>query len=308
LPHPLRKNFFIKAIFPFLAFIRGQILYPLINRNQETKLTTRTKLSHLKAYILSKFLTYDEKKVDIFIVGGQKCGTTALHNYIVQHPLIVPSSLKESHYFDYKRHFENSNSRNDYSNYRAMFPRSLDDNQIMIDSTPSYAWQNDFLKRISSYNSNPKIIYILRNPIDRAYSHYNMQYDLKGTLKSFEGALKDEENWNHQNEGFSRNLSYINRGFYSEHIKNIWNLFNKENVLILISDDLRSNTNQTIERVFNFLEIDPIIVSKNVETNKRKYVAPMKKETRNKLIKVFQDEIKNLEEMLELDLSHWLKP
>ncbi len=76
-------------------------------------------------------------------------------------------------------------------------------------------------------------------------------------MKSFEGALKDEENWNHQNEGFSRNLSYVNRSVYSEHIKNIWNLFNKENVLILISDDLRSNTNQTIEKVFNFLEIDP---------------------------------------------------
>ena len=94
-----------KLLLPPLAYIRSQIIYPIFNNDQRKRTHFRNKLVHLKAFLLSKISTYDNKKIDIFIVGGQKCGTTALHNYLIQNPRINQGLTKELHYFDYEPYF-----------------------------------------------------------------------------------------------------------------------------------------------------------------------------------------------------------
>ena len=250
----MKKNrpFFVnKYILPPILYVRSQILYPLFNYNEATRLNFRVKIVHLIAYIKSKVFSFNNKKVDVFIVGGQKCGTTALHNYLIKHPKIISGKIKELHFFDYEPYFDKENIIKSPMHLRALFQRKIPEDSILIDSTPNYSWWENSINRIYNYNKNAKLIFIMRNPVQRALSHWNMQYDLKISLKSF------RDSYNQELRGdTSRELSYISRGFYSKQIKKMFNNFGRKNVHILESKDLKENTNNELLKISNFLNID----------------------------------------------------
>tara|TARA_Y100000816_G_scaffold279605_1_gene252079 strand:+ start:2395 stop:3306 length:912 start_codon:yes stop_codon:yes gene_type:complete len=301
----MKKNrpFFVnKYVLPPILYVRSQILYPLFNYNEATRLNFRVKIVHLIAYIKSKVFSFNNKKVDVFIVGGQKCGTTALHNYLIKHPKIISGKIKELHFFDYEPYFDKENIIKSPMHLRALFQRKIPEDSILIDSTPNYSWWENSINRIYNYNKNAKLIFIMRNPVQRALSHWNMQYDLKISLKSF------RDSYNQELRGdTSRELSYISRGFYSKQIKKMFNIFGRKNVQILESKDLKENTNNELLKISNFLNIDKKDFSvEKIVNNSRAYHSKLEEIDKVKLIKIFTPEIRELERLLKKDFSHWI--
>lgn len=112
------------------------------------------------------------KKVNLFILGAQKCGTTTLFSNLITHPNIHAGSKKELHYFSLETNFLKGN---DY--YQHQYCENIDTDQnfsYFIDSTPIYLYLPYCAQRIYLYNRNAKLIVLLRDPIERAYSAWNM--------------------------------------------------------------------------------------------------------------------------------------
>ncbi|MGA0900584.1 MAG: sulfotransferase family protein [Luteolibacter sp.] len=105
-------------------------------------------------------------KVNLFVVGEQKCGTTSLHTLLVKSPLICEGTRKEMHFFD--RELGDVNDYEAAFQYEAGGPRPF----YAIDSSPNYAWVEGGIESIHAYNPDAKIIYLTRNPIDRFFSTY----------------------------------------------------------------------------------------------------------------------------------------
>jgi len=110
-----------------------------------------------------------KNRVPIFlIIGTQKAGSTALHSYLSRHPSIRPATTKEIHFFSSDSLYSKGL---DY--YHSKFPLT-NDGSLFIDASPSYLANNVAYKRIYEYNPEIKMIALLRDPVDRAYSAWNM--------------------------------------------------------------------------------------------------------------------------------------
>lgn len=120
-------------------------------------------------------------------IGVQKAGTTSIFAYLNQHPQIRMGQKKELHYFDDEDHFA---QKPDYSLYEQQFVRDPERaNLLYVEVTPIYLYWSPALRRIWEYNPNMKCIVLLRNPITRAYSHWNMEYGRQWDALSFEEAI-----------------------------------------------------------------------------------------------------------------------
>jgi hypothetical protein len=131
---------------------------------------------------------------DFVIIGGQRCGTTSLYNYLLEHPCVAGSFAKEVHYFD------DNYSKGD-TWYRAHFVTNLEAEKIREakgyfmtgEATPYYLFHPLVPERFVELLPKCKPIVLLRNPVDRAYSHYNMEVRKEREPLSFEKALASEE-------------------------------------------------------------------------------------------------------------------
>lgn len=245
------------------------------------------------------------KIVNFVISGTQKGGTTALDAYLREHPEICMANQKEVHYFDSEKHFANGNPN--YSKYHSFFsPKKT--HKILGEATPIYMYWNESPRRIFEYNPEMKHILILRNPIERAYSHWNMERSRNADDLSFGDAIYTEKNrcldalpYQH------RVFSYIDRGHYLNQLRRIWAYFPKERVLILKNEDLKENPKGTLNQVADFLGVTQFnnIESKNIHS--RLYVSHMSKKERDFLKFIFEPEIKELEVELQWDCCDWLK-
>lgn len=174
-------------------------------------------------------------KVDFFIVGSQKGGTTSATKNLNKHPrLFLPDA--EPHFFD-------SNYRFGYDWYHNKFPSR--DGLVLGESTPSLGFQEESLQRISEYNPNAKIIYLLREPIMRAYSQWNM---FKKTQKINEEFIKFFQN--------DKIGNAFKRGQYIRHIEFFHKYFRPENILILISEQIKNNPQESYKKIFEFIGVE----------------------------------------------------
>ena len=244
--------------------------------------------------------------ISFLIVGVQKAGTTALSTYLGEHQKIYIPPFKEVHFFDDESQ-EWNNQAAIKLNYHANFP-SIDLRPGILngDATPIYSYWAPAIQRIWSYNPTIKLILCLRNPIDRAYSHWAMEAKRGWDHLNFEQAIEHEEErcretLPHQH----RVYSYISRGFYSEQIRRMWSFFPRKQTLILQQDELSQNANTTLRKVHQFLGVEHQPCSSVVNANPGNYAMPMDIATRAKLQAIFDPEISQLEEMLGWDLNHW---
>jgi len=192
---------------------------------------------------------------DFIIIGAQRCGTTSIYNYITTHPKIAPASTKELHFFDV-----NFSKGLDW--YKSQFSHD----KVTGEASPYYIFHPHCPKRIFEIIPTVKIIAILRNPIDRAYSHYWHEVRLGKEKLSFEKAIESENarlegevekmmkddtyySFNHQH------FSYLARGRYIEQIKKWYNLFEKKQILVLSSEEFFLNPNQSLNLVCDFLDL-----------------------------------------------------
>jgi len=245
------------------------------------------------------------KKVDFLIVGAQKSGTTALYQYLRQHPIINMSKVKEIHFFDNEKNFENQNVP--YDKYHEFFPQIFHPN-LWGEATPIYMYWNNSIERIWKYNPNIKLIVLLRNPMERAYSHWNMECDRDAESLSFFEAIKNEETRTQKALPFKhRVFSYVDRGFYVEQLRNIYRYFPKKQVLVLKYESLKKDYEQTLLSICNFLEIEKHEFKELKNIHSRKYKQKISLEEYNFLRNIFIHDIEHLEKTLNWDCSEWKK-
>lgn len=202
---------------------------------------------------------------DFLIIGAQKAGTTSLYVYLREHPKVKRALVKEVHFFD--NHFGRGEAW-----YRAHFATMMErwrgDFLVTGEATPYYLFYPLAAPRAKQIVPKVKIIVMLRNPVDRAYSHYYHQVRLKLEELTFEQAIEQEatrlvgefEKIILDDEYYSfafQNYSYLARGMYAEQLERWFRFFPREQFLILDSSAFYRDTARTLDRVLKFLGVPP---------------------------------------------------
>ena len=246
------------------------------------------------------------RKIDFVIAGTQKGGTSALDSYLRMHPEIGMGERKELHFFDNEKIF--SKPKIDYSQYERLFDFTSK-RKIFGEATPIYMYWKPSCKRIWEYNPEIKLIFILRNPIARAFSNWNMQYDRKSETKDFSYCIRNEEQ--RVKETFSyqhRVFSYIDRGFYSTQIRRFKQYFDEEQLLFIKYEEFNTNQENVLNEVFNFLGVNPDnFLFERKTVHKRNKHSSMSTEDKKYLIDKFKNEIYQVEKLLKWNCSDWLE-
>ena len=200
---------------------------------------------------------------NFIIIGAQKAGTTSLFHYITQHPRVFENKAKEVHFFD-KYYGQGINW------YRGHFPLQahISPGCRLGEATPYYLCHPHAPKRIHQLLPRVKLIAILRNPIDRAISHYFHEVKKNRENLPIVEALNSEDDrcrpeWLKMldDEGYvsrtHQSFSYKQRGIYIDQLERYWRLFAKEQILVVDSEKLFTEPHTVLETVFRFLDIDP---------------------------------------------------
>lgn len=243
--------------------------------------------------------------VNFLVIGTQKSGTTALYKYLSIHNEISLPKQKELHFFDNDENF--TNSYIDYDKYHLHFFIN-NKTKAIGEITPIYIYWDSAIKRIWQYNPDMKIIVLFRNPIYRAYSHWNMESDRNCENLTFYNALKEEEKRAKSClPNKDRVHSYIDRGYYVEQLRNIYRFFPKKQILVIKHEELKNNHKLVLSQISNFLDISPFKKQEKKSIHTREYKAPISLEAFNFLKKRYFWDIKQLEEILGWDCSNWLR-
>lgn len=193
--------------------------------------------------------------------GAQKSGSTTLYNILIQHPDIFLSKTKESKFFVRDSEFVKGV---DY--YEKEFFHSWNSQKVIAEIDPEYFFFERAAERMAQTLGNQiKLIFLLRNPVERAYSHYLMSISRGYENESFSNAIKLENSRIGKNFFQADNFSYISRGLYAKQLQHFLKYFKMKNMLFLIfEEDIIVNLSATTNRIFDFLEIPRI---KNISTN-----------------------------------------
>ena len=240
--------------------------------------------------------------VDFVIAGTQKGGTTALDHYLRQHPDIGMASQKEVHYFDNEAHFSQSP---DYSVYHGFFDWD-DGARVHGESTPVYMYWHPAPVRMQAYSASLKIILSLRNPVERAFSHWNMERGRGNDDMPFMEAIEQESTRCREAvNGQHRVFSYTDRGFYSKQIRRILDHFPLEQLLVIRHEALRMAPESTMATVTDFLGVAPLRHLEPEDVFPTTYERQMTERERDYLRELYREEVNSLEALLGWDLTAW---
>jgi len=206
------------------------------------------------------------KLPEFLIIGGQRCGTTSMYSYLVQHPDVTPAFIKETHFFDRSYH----RGIDWYRTYFATQPANGDHParpKLTGEATPIYLFHPDVPKRVSDALPDVKLIILLRNPVFRAYSHYQMNVRLGVETRSFEEVVLSEmtEMAHVPAQGAANNISsrdhqfhfsYLQRGQYADQVLRWQEYFKPEQFLVIQSENFFQDTQNIMQDVFDFLELE----------------------------------------------------
>lgn len=246
---------------------------------------------------------------DFIIIGGKKCGTSSLYNYLARHPGIAPAFRKEVHFFDGAG--ERSTLR-----YRAYFPsRTSRENarRLTGEATPYYLFHPLASARVRAAVPEAKLIAVLRNPVDRAYSHYHHEARRGTEELPFEEAIDREverlegERERMVREGVydsleRRRYSYLSRGVYVDQIQSWREHFPEEQLLILRSEDLFGDPRSALGHALEFLGLPPLEDGNFSKDNRGGYVE-MDPALRERLVEYFRPHNERLREYLGRDFG-----
>lgn len=240
-------------------------------------------------------------KPTFLCIGVQKSGTTSLINYLSQCNDIFMKS-GESHFFD-KKELTETNIIN--------YENTFNTNKLIVgEKTPSYNYLQFAIDRIYKYNPNMKLILILREPISRAFSQYNMQLKFQNkTLNDVkdEDILKDfekEENIK-LSEIMCNGNHYINRGKYDEILLYILSKFPRENIYIGIAEEIMLNKEKYYNDIIEFLGGSKIYKINEHNENIGEYKRPIPKLLEKKLYNIYKQSNEKLYEILGKRIDIW---
>jgi hypothetical protein len=248
--------------------------------------------------------------VSFLVCGAQKAGTTALAGYLRQHPQLFLPAEKELHHFDDEQLNWGSGPwarRKRIRRYHRVFG-SAPAESLWGEATPIYMYWEAAAARIWQYNPAMRIIVILRNPIERAYSHWAMERGRGADTLSFEQALaREATRCRTALPQQHRVYSYVDRGLYSAQLRRLWRFFGTEAVLVLRQEELREKPQGCLDRVCTHLGVSALSNVAAIEEHMGQYGEPMAASSRLQLRAYFAAEIRQLEAMLGWDCSAWLE-
>lgn len=285
-------------------------------------------------------------KVDFFIVGTPKAGTTSLYHYLNNHPEISMSIRKETNFFSYaaiekQKMYGMQDRINTIEKYHSLFTDNK--SKILGEASVSYLFYRDVPEKIRSYNQDAKIIIMLRNPIDRAFSHYLMDLRLGFVNNDFDEIIEKGKIDKSLNLFYQQ---YVEVGLYYKQVKRYLDTFGNKNTLIIFHQDFKRDLESVLFRVYQFLNINKNFKNK-IRAKHNAYIMPkstiLKKiysiavfrkiinkfipkgvvkkigvlffekvkkpklsdSTKNMLLKIYNEDILLLENLLSEDLSRW---
>jgi hypothetical protein len=242
------------------------------------------------------------QKLDFLVAGAQKSGTTALNYYLKRHPRIALPVKKELHFFDDDELFAGGNVS--YKPLYEMF-RPARPGSIAGENTPIYLYWRPALPRIRGYNAAMKFIVILRNPIERAFSQWNMQRTRGIEPCDFLDAVAAEPGRIAESAPKQlRKFSYVDRGRYAEQLERAFRLFPRERFLVIKYEEFRARQREMVEAVFRFLGLSPARF-RAVEAHDIPYARKIRDEERAAVREILQSDIGQLETLLGWDCSDW---
>ena len=290
---------------------------------------------------------------NFLILGAQKAGTTSLFNYLGQHPEVYASPIKEPHFFDHegeKRPYAGPGripgpAVQSLKEYEGLFA-GVRGEKAVGEASPTYLYLPGVAERVKRRLPEARLIAILRDPTERAYSAY--QHAVRNgrePLRSFAAALADEDR--RVREGWHPIYHYRGRGFYHAQLSRYFDLFGREQVRVCLYDDLRSDPFGMLRGIFRFLGVSDSFtpdtstrynlsgVPKNravaglvkrlggltpavkrvvpFETRQRikgrifVKAPPLEPAVRRELVEAYREDVLRLEDLIGRDLSAWLR-
>jgi hypothetical protein len=244
---------------------------------------------------------------DFVIIGGKKCGTTLLYHLIGQHPLVQPAASKELHFFD--RYFDEGTEW-----YRRCFPKPRweDGRRTITGEATPYITNHRAPKRMAEVVPEARLIALLRNPVDRAYSDYHLVARKGREPRSFEevvGLEGDEISEGGENRAgsFDDNSMYFSRGVYVDQLLRWVEFYDKEQLLVLKSEDFFESPLVTLKVVLDFLDLPALEgEASEIIPNKRNeghYEQEMDPATRRRLEEYFEPHNQRLYDFLGTDFG-----
>jgi hypothetical protein len=257
---------------------------------------------------------------DFLILGGQRCGSTSLYDMVCGHPDVMPASHKEPHFFD------NNHLRGEEF-YRRLFPlrmhmrareRRLGRRAVTGEATTYYLAHPAVPVRVRALLPDVRLIAILRDPVDRAYSHYQLSVREGREPLAFEDALAAEpERLAGEEERLladpayrgvaHRFHSYRSRGRYLEQLDRWWAEFPEGQLLVLRSEDMFEQPRTVYDQVVAFLGLDRDADRRTFAARNRVRYDEMRPETRQELSRYYAEPNRALEQRLQRSMQ-WQAP
>ena len=251
---------------------------------------------------------------DFIVIGAAKAGTTSLYGWLSGHPYVSPASTKEVHFFDYNFFRGKDWYRTHFplEQERAAFEQEHGRPFLTGEASPSYVSHYWAPQRIAAMLPGVKLIMLLRNPVDRAYSQFRMsQREGEEPLESFEEALAKEDA--RLDAERARSLadprynswpigcwSYQMRSRYAEQLERWLPLFPREQFLFCDSQELSSQPEQALQRVYDFLGL-PRDESRDLPFLHTGEYDPLPPDVRERVSEYFQPHNERLYELLGVD-------
>lgn len=289
-----------------------------------------------------------DKLPNFFIVGAPKAGTTSLYYYLKRHPEVFMSAVKEPNFFSYEETvrqnlYHKEKGVGTLEEYKKLFASANGHHKAIGEASVSYLFYPGVAEKIKCMVPGARIIISLRNPVERAYSHYYMEHKLGYVSESFEDIVFRKSKHHHADLFYQQ---FVELGLYYQQVKRYLDAFGKDQVKIFIHDDLTDKLEIMILAVFDFLGIDKthipslegryntysiprnsffrklysqkglrtfakkLVPSEKVEAIKSIFLTRDKKADKNKasvdeLKRIFTPDIKELEKLLNRNLCSW---
>jgi hypothetical protein len=238
---------------------------------------------------------------DFVVLGTQKGGTSYFYRLLTEHPLVRGAAAKELHFFD-------NNFAEGLRWYRRCFSEGkhvCGQRTITGEASPSYLFDPQVPERMAQIIPEARLIALLRNPVDRAYSHYQMEVSRGKEARSFEEATQEEEMSWAEGEGNTVDVryAYLRRGLYAEQLERFSFFANRDRLLVVKSENLFTRRLEVLERVLRFLRLAPFESTLAPSPAGRATYEPMDPDTRRRLEGFFAPHNERLYDLLSTDLG-----
>jgi hypothetical protein len=249
----------------------------------------------------------DLAKVRFLLGGVQKGGTTALFHYLDELPDVQMAPVKETHFFDDEAI---DWGKPDYGVYHAFFPQI--DARHRGEATPIYLYWPASLARIARYDPAMKLVFLFRDPVERAWSHWKMEFARGWEQEPFAWCIREGRARVDcpQAPGFHRVFSYVERGFYGAQLERLFSIFPREQALLLRSEDLDRAPDEVLARVCRFIGAEP---PSGPVTPRREWVAKdmdygqaITAADRDHLRRLYTDDLERFAALSGLSVDGWM--